>query len=646
MMEKMKLESQDVAAQKREKLKQLFPGAFMETRNESGEVVDSVDFERLRAEIGNFSDVFESRRERYIKDWPGKKECLKLIQYPSTGTLKPDRDSSVDFDSTENIFIEGDNLQVLKLLQKGYYGKIKLIYIDPPYNTGNEFIYPDNFAESLDTYLKFAGLADSEGKEFSTNTSAEGRFHTKWLNMMFPRIYLARNLLRDDGVIFISIDDNEYVNLKAICNEVFGEENFVATVIWQKVYAPKNSAKFFSEDHDYILVYAKDAENWSPTLLPRSAEANARYTNRDDDSRGPWKAENLTARNYYGDGQYEITGPTGETFFPGRGRYWLVARKKFDDLVADNRIWWGADGSAKPSQKRFLSEIKQGTVPQTLWEYSDVGHTQDAKKELLKYVDFQNTENVLNSVKPVALMQKILKIGTRPDQQDIVLDFFAGSAPMGQATIAQNTADGGNRKFIAVQLPQELKVDEPEMKTIADMGRRRIVNYGKSVLDAESDRLPNQGLASEMADIGLRSFRLDRSNFQPWKEISAESASDEEVTRQLELSIDHVDAEASSDDILYELLLKAGFELSVPTTTVALASKTVCSVADGALLICLEEEITQELLDAVVTEDPLQFICLDRAFKGNDQLKANAVQTFAARNQGRDKTDQIIFRTV
>lgn len=644
MIEKMKLQSQDIATQKLDQLKQLFPGAFCETEDGDGHLVESIDFERLRAELGEMSDVFEARRERYTKDWPGKKDCLKLIQQPSTGTLKPDRDSSVDFDTTENVFIEGDNLQVLKLLQKSYYGKIKLIYIDPPYNTGNEFIYPDNFSESLDTYLKFAGLADAEGKEFSTNTSTEGRFHTKWLNMMFPRIYLARNLLRDDGVIFISIDDHEYVNLRAICNEVFGEENFVATVIWQKVFSPKNSAAYFSEDHDFVLVFAKNKAAWTPTLLPRSSEANSRYKNLDDDPRGPWASSDMTARNFYSEGQYEVIGPAGKSFRPARGSYWRFSKSKFDELDKDKRIWWGDDGNNMPRLKRFLSDVKEGVVPQTLWTHSEVGHTQDAKKELLKYVDFQHTENVLNSVKPIGLMQQVLKIGTRPSERDIVLDFFAGSAPMAHATIAQNLADGGNRKFIAVQLPQELKVDEPEMKTIADMGRRRIVNYGKSLTDDQAETLPNQD--DGLPDIGFRSLKLDRSNFQVWKELEAQTATDEDIAKQLELSIDHVDIAADSVDILYELLLKAGFELSVPAEKLSLAGASVFSIADGALLICLEDEITQELLDEVVTADPLQFICLDRAFKGNDQLKANAVQTFAARNQGRDKADQIIFRTV
>ena len=645
MIEKMKLESQDVAAQKREELKQLFPSVFTETKNEKGELVESVDFEKLKAAVGEFSDLFESRRERYGMDWPGKKECMTLIQRPSNGTLKPDREASVEFDSTNNLFIEGDNLEVLKLLQKSYYGKVKMIYIDPPYNTGNEFIYPDNFSESLETYLEYAELVDSEGRKFSTNNATEGRFHTRWLNMMFPRLYLARNLLQEDGVVFISIDDNEVTSLKSLCNEIFGEENFVCTVIWQKVYAPKNSAKYFSEDHDYVLVYAKNIEEFEPTLLPRSAEANARYTNRDDDPRGNWKAENLTARNYYGDGQYEITGPTGKQFLPGRGLYWRVSEEKFNLLNADNRIWWGEDGSAKPAQKRFITEVKQGVVPQTLWQYSLVGHTQDAKKELLEFVDFQNTENVLNSVKPIGLLKHILKIGTKPDENHLVMDFFAGSAPLAHACIAQNAEDGGNRNFIVVQLPQKLKVEEPEMKTIADMGRARVRNYGEKLSKEYEDSLINAGEGTHRPDIGFKCLSLDQSNFTLWQGVDA-NVEDSEIARQLELAVEHIDPDATQEDILFELLLKAGFELSVGIGSSTLATSTVFAIEDGALLICLEDEIIQELLDEVVKLEPIQFICLDKAFQGNDQLKANAVQTFSAHNHGRKEGDQIIFRTV
>ena len=286
--EKLDLRSHDVAEDKRQALLHLFP----EIRTEDGKV----DFDRLKLALGEAVDV---GKERYGMNWPGKADCFKTIQMPSLGTLRPCPEESVNFDTTENLIIEGDNLEVLKLLQKSYLGKIKMIYIDPPYNTGNDFIYPDDYSESLQTYMEYTGQIDAAGKKFSTNTETDGRFHSKWLNMMYPRLYLARNLLREDGVIFISIDDGELENLRKLCNEVFGEENFIACVIWQKVYSPKNSARHFSEDHDYVVLYARNAETWRPSLLPRSEEANARYDNPDNDPRGPWKPGDLSARNYY-----------------------------------------------------------------------------------------------------------------------------------------------------------------------------------------------------------------------------------------------------------------------------------------------------------------------------------------------------------
>jgi adenine-specific DNA-methyltransferase len=337
-------------------------------------------------------------------------------------------------------------LEVLKLLQKSYLGKIKMIYIDPPYNTGNDFIYPDNFSESLQRYLEYTGQVDAEGRKFGTNTEADGRFHSRWLNMMYPRLYLARNLLREDGAIFVSCDDNEFQNLRVAMNEVFGEENFIASVIWQKVYSPKNSAKHFSADHDYIVVYGRRGDIWRPELLPRNEEMEARYDNTDNDPRGPWKAGDLSARNYYSEGTYPITCPSGRVIEgPPPGNYWRVSKEKFLEMDQDGRIWWGKDGNNVPAIKRFLTEVRQGRVPQTLWPYSEVGHTQDAKKELMEYVAFEHTDNVLDSVKPVALIRRMLQLATRATNGDIVLDFFGGSGPTGHAVIAQNAEDGGNR---------------------------------------------------------------------------------------------------------------------------------------------------------------------------------------------------------
>ena len=309
--------------------------------------------------------------------------------------------------------IEGDNLEVLKLLQKSYAGKVKLIYIDPPYNTGKDFVYPDNFQDNIKNYLELTGQVEG-GRKISSNTEASGRFHTDWLNMMYPRLRLARNLLKHDGVVFISCDDNEVQNLRALMDDVFGGENFVATVIWQKVYSPKNSARHFSEDHDYLLVYAKDAEVWAPRLLPRTEDMEARYLNPDNDQRGPWKPGDLSARNYYGEGTYAISCPSGRVIEgPPSGRYWVISTVKFEELDRDRRIWWGSDGNNVPAIKRFLSEVKAGRVPQTLWTYEEVGHTQEAKKELISLVDFPNSDVVFDTPKPTRLIRRILQLANR-----------------------------------------------------------------------------------------------------------------------------------------------------------------------------------------------------------------------------------------
>ncbi len=411
------LRSHDVADDKRAELLRLFP----EARTEGG----LIDYDQLRRALG---DVIDPGRERYGMVWPGKADCFKAIQQPSLGTLLPDRDESVDFDTTENLIIEGDNLEVLKLLQKSYLGKVKMIYIDPPYNTGNDFIYPDDFSETLRTYLEYTGQVDAEGRKFSTNSETDGRFHSRWLNMMYPRLYLARNLLSQDGLIFVSVDDNELQNLRIALAEVFGEENFVATVIWQKIYAPKSSAKHFSEDHDYIVVFAQNGEQWRPELLPRTEEQDSVYRNPDDDPRGPWRPNNLAARNYYSKGLYAIKCPGGRVIDgPPAGSYWRISEKKLWEFDSDGRIWWGETKNNVPAPKIFLNEVKQGRVPQTLWFYKEVGHTQEAKRELMEYVSFDEPENVLNTVKPTRLIRRMLQLATNPVGGDIVLDFFAGS---------------------------------------------------------------------------------------------------------------------------------------------------------------------------------------------------------------------------
>ncbi|MBN1843835.1 MAG: site-specific DNA-methyltransferase [Deltaproteobacteria bacterium] len=652
MPEKMDLRSMDVGADNRAKLKQLFPTVFSETRNEKGELVESIDFEKLKAELGTFSDFLEARRERYGMDWPGKKDCIKLIQQPSIATLKPCREESVDFDTTENLFIEGDNLEVLKLLQKSYYGKVKMIYIDPPYNTGNEFIYPDDYAESLETYLAYAGLVDDEGKKFSTNTPNEGRFHTKWLNMMWPRLYLARNLLRDDGVIFISIDDNEVSNLRKVCDEIFGEENFKADVIWQKRYTRSNNTIDFTAVVEHMLIYAK-SESFIVNLLPRTEKTDSRYSNPDNDRRGPWKGAsflNPASPQQRPNLCYPIENPnTGEITHPTRNA-WRRSKEEFERLKAQNRLYWGPDGKQSvPSRKMFLSEARSLT-PINFWPYEYAGSTDDGTKDLERLVPGK----VFNNPKPIKLIERIIEHSCAKDS--LILDFFCGSSSAAHAVLDFNWKDGGNRKFIMVQIPEpcdeKSEAYKAGYKTIADIGKKRIRRVIKKIKKEQAEkandpqsRLPGLEEEQPELDLGFKVLKLDKSNFKVW-DGSKPNASEEELEKQLELHIDHIDPKASQEDILFELLLKAGFMPTEKVEKRALAGKTVFSVGEGALLICLENEITRELIDSVAESEPMQFICLDRGFQGNDQLKANAVQTFAARNQGRDKAEQIVFRTV
>ena len=612
--ETLDLRSHDAREEKLQELLRLYP----EVRTEGGKL----DFDRLKLALAEAVDV---GKERYGMTWPGKADCFRTIQAPSLGTLRPCPEESVDFDTTDNLIIEGDNLEVLKLLQKSYLGKVKMIYIDPPYNTGNDFIYPDHYAESLQTYLEYTGQVDAEGRKFGTNTDSDGRFHSKWLNMMYPRLYLARNLLRDDGVVFVSCDDNEMHNLRALMNEVFGEESFIANVIWQKVYSPKNSARHFSEDHDYILVYARHAEVWRPELLPRTEDQDTHYTNPDDDPRGPWMSDNLSARNFYSEGIYAITCPSGRVIDgPPTGRYWAVKEEAFLALDRDNRVWWGKDGNGMPRLKRFLSEVKQGRVPQTLWPYAEVGHTQDAKRQLMEHVAFEQTDNVLDTVKPTGLIRRMLQIATQPGEGDLVLDFFAGSGPTGHAALEQNREDGGNRRFILVQLPEPLPKPETRLKTIADITKERVRHVTRTMNDEDAGKLDLEG--DNQQDRGFRVFKLAESNFKTWE---AEKPTDADgLARQLELHVDHIRERRSSDDLLYEILLKSGFPLTTPVETLTLAGKAVRSVAGGALFICLEQGITLELIRAMAASKPERVVCLDGGFAGNDQLKTNAVQTF------------------
>lgn len=639
--EKMTGTSMDISAENRSRLKQLFPAVFTETKNDLGELVESIDFEKLKAELGTFSDLFESRRERYGMDWPGKKEALRLVQTPSAATLKPCREESVNFDTTENLYIEGDNLEVLKLLQKSYYGKVKMIYIDPPYNTGKEFIYPDNYAESLETYLEFAGLIDGDGKKFSTNTASEGRFHTKWLNMMYPRLYLARNLLRDDGVIFISIDDNEVSNLRKMCDDIFGEENFVANIVWQHSLQPKGYNDQFSVHHNHIICFQK-SDSYKLIPFERTDENNKNYSNPDNDPRGLWRLGDVRNALYRPNLIYDIISPSGKIIPPPENG-WRWSRETVQEKISTGEIIFSRD-ETRIIRKIYLDTV-EGRAPETIWFGKEVGTTRDASAELKLLFDGNSP---FDTPKPSSLLRPMLNLctSTVSSSHDIILDFFSGSATTAHAILDLNKQDGGSRKFIMVQLPEPCDENSEAFKagykTIADIGKERIRRIIKK-LNAEQEGRLDFGQGNQ--DRGFKVLKLDKSNFRQWQSLDP-STSPEKIIEQLELHKDHISGTSTQEYLLYEILLKAGFTPTEKIETKTIAGKTVYSVAEGALLLCLEDVMTKELIDKMAEMEPMQFICLDSAFHGNDQLKANAVQTFAARNMEKEKHNQIIFKTV
>ncbi|WP_031218547.1 site-specific DNA-methyltransferase [Halomonas sp. PBN3] len=626
-MDKLKMHSPNLTEDSIAKLAELFPSCVTEVRDEQGRMKQAIDFDQLRQELSDH--IVDGPKERYHLNWPGKREALLAANAPITKTLRPCREESVSFDTTKNLFIEGDNLEALKLLQETYLGRVKLIYIDPPYNTGREFIYDDDYRESFDGYLDSSGQRDDQGGRLVANTEANGRFHSDWLSMMYPRLRLAKNLLCDNGVIFISIDDHEVDNLRKLCDEVFGGENFVAQLIWQKVFSPKNSAKWFSEDHDYILVYAKDKGLWAPNMLPQTEEMIARYKNPDNDPRGPWTSSDLAARNRYDAGLYSIKCPSGRVIDgPPRGSYWRINEDSFKKLDSDNRIWWGRDGDNMPRLKRFLSEVKQGRTPQTIWFYSEVGHTQDAKKSLLKYVDFQETENVLNSVKPVELIQRILQLSTSPDANDIVLDFFSGSASTAHAVIKQNYEDDGTRRFIGVQIPEPLPKPEPGLGSIFEMGARRIKNYAKEISSEADDHKAGS------LDLGFRVMKIDSSNMR-------ETHYSPDVLSQdlLSENIDNIREGRSSEDLLFQVLLDWGVDLSLPISRQELDGKTIFFV-DGAekhmaLAACFDLDIDEAFVKQLAEYEPLRVVFRDAGF-ASDSVKINVEQIFAQKSPNTD----------
>ena len=541
--------SRDVVGGNVQKIAALFPQCVTERLDKDSKPELAIDFDKLRAELSN--EVLDEGEERYQFTWPDKRAASRLANERTTMTLRPDRASSVDFDATQNLYIEGDNLDVLKVLRETYLGKVKMIYIDPPYNTGNEFVYNDDFAGSYVGFLESCKMYDENGNlqfDPKANNESNGRFHTDWLNMMYPRLKVARDLLSTDGVIFISIDDNEVENLRKICDEIFGSQNFVAQLIWERAFAPKNDAKYVSNSHDYVVIYAKKIDTFSIGRLPRTAEADARYSNPDNDPRGVWQSDNLTVKSYTASCDYPITTPSGRVVEPPAGRCWSLSKKAFFERLQDNRIWFGADGDGVPRIKRFLSELKHdGMTPTSILFYKEVGHSQEGSQEVNKLLE----AGVFDGPKPVRLLMRLLTLANL-DDNSIVLDFFSGSASMGHALMKYNAENEKHCKFVLVQLPEvtDDKARKAGYNTICEIGEERIRRAGKKVKE-------EAGVMGQDLDIGFRVLKLDSSNME-----DVYYTPDNFDANNLFTLADNIKTDRTSEDLLFQVMLDLGIELS------------------------------------------------------------------------------------
>lgn len=596
-----------------EALYQIAPSCFTEVKDDkTGELRHVVNFKTLRQLLGD--NAVEDADEMYQFTWPGKQEARREAARPTTKTLRPVVEDSVDWDNTQNLYIEGDNLEVLKLLQKSYMGKVKMIYIDPPYNTGNDFVYDDDFAASQDDYDLFAGNIDELGNRYRKNTETNGRFHSDWCSMMYSRLMIARSLLTEDGVIFISIDDNEQKNLKNICDEIYGSTNFLAQVIWERAFSPINLMKHFSPSHDYILVYAKNGENAVCNGIKRSEEANDRYSNPDNDPRGVWSSSDISVGPAIQENVYTITTPSGREVEPPAGRSWRLSRKAFRERLQDNRIWFGPDGNGVPRIKRFLSELrKTGVTPMTIWKHTEVDHSQGATQKLAKLFD---GKKYFDYPKPVTLIQRCISLYSNKDS--LILDFFSGSATTAHAVMQLNAEDCGNRKYIMVQLPEETPEDSEARKagynTIPEIAKERIRRAGKKI--KEESPLTTQNL-----DTGFRVFRLADSNFEEVKKASAEYDQS-----QLDLFLNNVKSDRTDLDLLFGAMLSWGVQLSLPMTSEEVDGKMIYSVNDGDLVACFANDITENIVKAMADKQPLRVLFRDSCF-ARDDAKINVFET-------------------
>ena len=600
-----------------EKIASLFPDCVTETitgyePDGSPILKHKVDFEKLQQNLS--SEIISGKEERYQFTWPDKKKAILLANSPINATLRPCREESVDFDNTGNLYIEGDNLDVLKCLKETYLHKVKMIYIDPPYNTGNDFVYEDDFAESTSEYLANSGQFDEQGRRLVTNTESNGRFHTDWLNMIYPRLKVARDLLTEDGVIFISIDDHEVDNLKKVCNEIFGERNFVAQLVWERAFSPKNDARFISNSHDYILMFAKDIDSFVIGRLARTEEANARYSNPDNDPRGVWMSSDISVKTYTASCDYPITTPSGKIIEPPAGRCWSLSKKAFFERLQDNRIWFGPNGDNTPRIKRFLSELKfDGMAPTSILFYKDVGHSQEGAQEV---VSLFGDKGVFDGPKPVRLLERLITLANLKDDS-IVLDFFSGSATTAHALMKSNAEKETNRKFILVQIPEEIseKKKAQGYKTICEIGKERIRRAGRKI--KEDNPLTTQAL-----DIGFRVLKLDSSNMRDVYYSPADT-----TQANLFSQVDNVKDDRTPEDLLFQVMLELGATLDSKIETTVIAGKPVFNVADNYLVACFDMDIDDEVVTAIAKMQPQYAVLRDKSLS-NDSTATNFEQIF------------------
>ena len=612
-MDKLRMQSSNGVEDNITKIAQLFPDCVTETVDErSDQPKHLIDFEKLKQ---NLSDsVMSERAERYQFTWPDKSKAILLANSPINATLRPCREDSVDFDNTQNLYIEGDNLDVLKCLKETYLHKVKMIYIDPPYNTGNDFVYEDDFAQSSEEYLANSGQFDEQGNRMFTNAESNGRFHTDWLNMIYPRLKVARDLLTDDGVIFISIDDNEVENLRKVCDEVFGEQNFIATLIWERAFAPKNDAKFISSSHDYIVMCAKRIENFKIGRLERTQEANARYSNPDNDPRGVWTSGDMLVKTYNKSCDYPITTPSGKIVNPVPGRCWRFSEESFLEKVKDNRIWFGPEGNGVPRVKRFLSELKfEGMAPTSILFHKEVGHSQEGSKEVTTLF---GDKGVFDGPKPVRLLQRLLTLANL-DDNSIILDFFSGSASTAHAVMKMNVEKNKHCSFVMVQLPEHIseKKKEQGYETVCEIGKERIRRAGKKI--KEESPLTTQDL-----DTGFRVLKLDSTNMQDIY-YSPKDISQADLFSQ----VDNVKPDRTGEDLLFQVMLELGATLDSKIETTTVAGKTIYNVAEGYLVACFDPNVTDDVVKSIAQMQPAYAVLRDTSMK-DDSTATNFEQIF------------------